>query len=60
MYTSYQFLLKVKSTSTGKLLDSLPRIKLPRQNCSDKFNVAYCPDTEGNLPTPPPSKFMGI
>jgi hypothetical protein len=36
----FQFLAKVKSTSTGKLLD--------------KFNVIYCRDPEWKLPTPPP------
>jgi hypothetical protein len=36
-----QFLAKVKSTSTGKLLDSLPRNDTVVELCSRKYNVAY-------------------
>jgi hypothetical protein len=44
MYRSYQFLVKVKATSTGKLLDSLPRNDAVVELSSGKFNVAYCRD----------------
>jgi hypothetical protein len=40
------FLDKVKATSTGKLLDSLPRNDAVAELCSGKFNVAYCRDLE--------------
>jgi hypothetical protein len=44
MYRSYQFLAKVKATSTGKLPDSLSRNNAVAELCSGKFNVAYCHD----------------
>jgi hypothetical protein len=37
----FQFLAEVKTTCTGKLLDSLPRNNAVAEMCSDKFNVAY-------------------
>jgi hypothetical protein len=46
MYRGYQFLVKIKATSTGKLLDSLPRKDAVAELCSDKFSVAYCYDPE--------------
>jgi hypothetical protein len=46
MYRSYQFLAKVKGTSTGKLFDSMPRNEAVAELCSGRFNVAYCPDPE--------------
>jgi hypothetical protein len=46
MYKSYQFLAKVKATSTGKLLDSLPRNDVVAYLCSGKFNVDNCCDPE--------------
>jgi hypothetical protein len=46
MYRSYQFLAKLKATSTGKLLDSLPRNNAVAELSSGKFNVAYCHDPE--------------
>jgi hypothetical protein len=46
MYRSNQFLAIVKATSTGKLLDSLPRNDAVAELCSGKFNVAYCCDWE--------------
>jgi hypothetical protein len=42
MYLSYQFLVKDKATSTGKLLDSLPKNDAVAELCSGLFNVAYC------------------
>jgi hypothetical protein len=51
MYRIYQFLAKVKATSTGKLLNSLPRNSAVAELCSGKFIVAY---SEWKLPTPPP------
>jgi hypothetical protein len=42
----FQFLAKVKATSTGKLLDSLPRNDGVVELCSGEFNVAYCFDPE--------------
>jgi hypothetical protein len=44
MYRSYQFLAKVKGTTTGKLLNSLSRNDAVAELCSGKFNVAYCRD----------------
>jgi hypothetical protein len=35
----FQFFAKVKTTSTGNLLDSLPRIEAMAELCSGKFNV---------------------
>jgi hypothetical protein len=40
MYRSYQFLVKVMATSTGKLLDSLYMNDAVAEQCSGKFNVA--------------------
>jgi hypothetical protein len=40
----FQFLAKAKATSTGKLLDSLPRNDAMVELCSGEFNVAYCRD----------------
>jgi hypothetical protein len=40
MYRSYQFLVKVMATSTGKLLDSLYMNDAVAELCSGKFNVA--------------------
>jgi hypothetical protein len=48
MFRSYQFLVKVKATSTGKLLDSMLRNNGVAEMCSGKFNVAYCK----KIPTP--------
>jgi hypothetical protein len=42
----FQFLAKVKATSTGKLLDSLPRNDAVVELCSCEFNVAYFHDME--------------
>jgi hypothetical protein len=43
----FQFLAKMKATSTGKLLDSLPRNGAVAELCCfGKFNVAYCRDPE--------------
>jgi hypothetical protein len=42
----FQFLAKVKETSTGKLLESLPRNDAVVELCSGEFNVAYCRDPE--------------
>jgi hypothetical protein len=46
MYKSYQdqFLAKVKATSIGKLLDSLPGNEAMVELCSGKFYVAYFRD----------------
>jgi hypothetical protein len=44
MYRSYQFLAKVKVTSTGKLLDSLPKNDVVAELCSCLFIVANCRD----------------
>jgi hypothetical protein len=44
MYRSYQFLAKVKATSSGKLLDSLPWNDAVAELCSGIFNVVYCRD----------------
>jgi hypothetical protein len=44
MLLGYQFFAKVKATSTGKLLDSLPRKDAVAELCYVKFNVAYCRD----------------
>jgi hypothetical protein len=41
MYKSKQ-LVKMKATSTGKLLDSLLRNDAVAELCSGKFNMAYC------------------
>jgi hypothetical protein len=46
MYTSNHFLAKVKVTSTGILLDSLPRKDEVAELFSDKFSVAYCHNLE--------------
>jgi hypothetical protein len=46
MYRSYQFLVKVTATSTGKLLDSLPRKDAVAELSSGKFNDANCRDPE--------------
>jgi hypothetical protein len=40
------FLTKVKATSIGNLLDSLPRNDAVVELCSGEFNVAYCCDPE--------------
>jgi hypothetical protein len=42
----FQFLAKVKATSTGKLLDSLPRNNAVVELCCGEFNVAYCFDPQ--------------
>jgi hypothetical protein len=42
----FQFLAKAKATSTGKLLDSLPRNNVVIELCSREFSVAYCRDLE--------------
>jgi hypothetical protein len=42
----FQFFAKVKATSTGKLLDSLPRNDAVAELCSGEFNVTYCHDQE--------------
>jgi hypothetical protein len=43
----FQFLEKVKATSTGKLLfDRLPRNDAGVELYSGEFNVAYCRDPE--------------
>jgi hypothetical protein len=42
----FQLLAKVKATSTGKLLDRLPRNDLSAELCSGKFNVVNCRDPE--------------
>jgi hypothetical protein len=54
----FQFLAKVKATSTGKLLDSLPRNDAVVELCSGQFNVAYCRDPDRKLPTPPPTNYL--
>jgi hypothetical protein len=46
MYRNNQFLAIVKVTSTGKLLNSLPRNDAVAELSSGKFNVAYCCDRE--------------
>jgi hypothetical protein len=46
MYRCNLFLVKVKATSTGKLLYSLPRNDAVAELCSGEFNVAYCRDPE--------------
>jgi hypothetical protein len=43
---NFQFLAKVKATSTGKLLDSLPRNDAVAELCSGELNVAYCCNLE--------------
>jgi hypothetical protein len=53
MYRSNQFLVKVKVTSTIKLLDSLLRDDPVAELSSGKFSVAYCRDPELKLPAPP-------
>jgi hypothetical protein len=61
MYSSFdQFLTKVKATSTGKLLDSLPRNDVVAELCSGKFNMAYCHDPECKNYQIPPSWFNMI
>jgi hypothetical protein len=55
MYRSYQFLVKVKATSTGKLVDSLPRKDAVVELCSKDLKAAYCYDLECKLPTPSPT-----
>jgi hypothetical protein len=42
----FQFLAKVEATSTGKLLDSLPRNNAVAVLCSGEFKVACCCDPE--------------
>jgi hypothetical protein len=42
--TEFQFLAKVKATSTGKLLDNLPRKDAVAELFPGKFIVAYCND----------------
>jgi hypothetical protein len=49
MYRSYQFIAKVKVTSTGKLLDSLPRNNVFDKLCSGEFKMAYCHDPTLNI-----------
>jgi hypothetical protein len=44
--SSNQFLAKVKATSTGKLLDSMPGNDAVSELCSGKFCVVYCRDLE--------------
>jgi hypothetical protein len=44
----------MKATSTGKLLDSLPRNDAVVELYIGEFNVAYCRDPEWKLPTPSP------
>jgi hypothetical protein len=55
----FQFLVEVKATSTGKLLDSLPRNNGMADLCSGQFNLACCRVPDGTLPTPPPH-YRGI
>jgi hypothetical protein len=43
---SYQFLVEVKATTTGKLFESLPRNIAVAELCSGEFNMAYCHDPE--------------
>jgi hypothetical protein len=40
VYRSYQFLAKMKATSTGKLLDSLPRNNAVAELSSGKFIIS--------------------
>jgi hypothetical protein len=47
MYGSYQFLAKVKGTSTGKLLGILPKNDAMAEQCSGELKVTYCRDPEG-------------
>jgi hypothetical protein len=48
MYRSIlQFLVKVKASSPGKLLDSLPRNDVVIELCSSEFKVPYFCDMEG-------------
>jgi hypothetical protein len=42
----FQFLVKLNATSTGKLLDSLPRNNAVVSLSSGEFNVAFCHDPE--------------
>jgi hypothetical protein len=51
MYRSYQFLAKVKATSTGKLLDNIPRDDAVVEMCFVKFNVACCRYPEEGIDT---------
>jgi hypothetical protein len=51
---NFQFLVKVKATSTGKLFDNLPKNDAMFELCSGEFNVAYCRDPQRKLPTPSP------
>jgi hypothetical protein len=46
MYRSNQFLVKMKATYSGKMLDSQPRNETMAELCSGEFNVAYCCDPE--------------
>jgi hypothetical protein len=46
MYRNNQFLAKVKTTSIGELLDSLPRNDAVVELCSGKLDVAYCREPE--------------
>jgi hypothetical protein len=47
-----KFLAKVKATSTGKQLETLPRNDIETKLCSGQFNMAFCQDPECKLPTP--------
>jgi hypothetical protein len=60
MNRSNQFLAKLKATSTGKLLDSLPRNIAVAILCFGTFNVTYCHDREWKLPTPSLNKEANI
>jgi hypothetical protein len=42
----FQYLAKVKTTSTCKLLDSLVMNGAVAELCSGKFNVAFCRDPD--------------
>jgi hypothetical protein len=59
MQRTYQFLAKVKGTTTGKLLDSLPWNDAVAKLYSSKFNAAYFRDPERKLPTPLSYRYVG-
>jgi hypothetical protein len=42
----------MQATSTGKLLDIMPRNYVVAELCSGKFNVAYSYDPHWKFPTP--------
>jgi hypothetical protein len=55
MYISNQFLAKLKTTSTGKQLDSQHRNDAVAEFCSGRYSVTYGRHPEWKLPSPPPS-----